>query len=212
MAFCSADSPRSKSILCLVSRWRRMKVESAISSASSLMYGSLPFGALRKPLRLISIGQLGHLQQDFGLGDERARVGQAKLRSECVERDHRPAPCRRGHCASNKAIQSGAIKNRRTRRPRRQCSGLHDAHAALRDEPERQRIDAMLDREHARGERLGACRPSAPAPRACAMIGPASISGTTKCTVAPWVLTPAASARPCGVEALETPAAAPGGC
>ena len=29
------------------------------------------------------------------------------------------------------------------------------------------------------------------------MIGPESISGTTKCTVAPWIFTPAASARAC---------------
>ena len=38
---------------------------------------------------------------------------------------------------------------------------------------------------------------SVTATAACAMIGPSSISGVTKCTVQPWIRTPASSARAC---------------
>jgi hypothetical protein len=43
----------------LFSRCQRMKVESAIRSPSSSMYGSLPFGARRKPVLSIRVGQGG---------------------------------------------------------------------------------------------------------------------------------------------------------
>src|SRR4051812_4473657 len=49
-----------------------------------------------------------------------------------------------------------------------------------------------------RAERVSAVSPSVTATAPCITIGPASVSGITKCTVAPEILTPALSAWPCG--------------
>ena len=68
-------------------------------------------------------------------------------------------------------------------------------HAAL-PPPSAAPADRCGARPRARARRAWLrCRRHAPAPRACAMIGPESISGTTKCTVAPCSFAPAASAR-----------------
>src|SRR6267154_2521445 len=49
-----------------------------------------------------------------------------------------------------------------------------------------------------RSESVSAVSLSATATAPCIRIGPASVSGVTKCTVAPEILTPAPSAWPCG--------------
>src|SRR6267154_741040 len=49
-----------------------------------------------------------------------------------------------------------------------------------------------------RSESVSAVSSSATATAPCIRIGPASVSGITKCTVAPEILTPAPSAWPCG--------------
>src|SRR5262249_59296767 len=94
--------------------------------ASMVDVGQLALGRLAKALEIDLIGQLGHLQQDFGLGDERARVGEAKLRSECVERDHRPAPVSaKGDIAeqTRQFNRAATLKSRQTRRLPRHYNG-----------------------------------------------------------------------------------------
>src|ERR1700712_5315693 len=49
-----------------------------------------------------------------------------------------------------------------------------------------------------RCDSVSAVSPSATTTAPCITIGPASVSGITKCTVAPEILTPAPSAWPCG--------------
>src|SRR5262245_45231735 len=51
--------------------------------------------ALRRPAkagRIGPVGEAGHFQQHFGLGDERARVRQTESRPECVEGNHCTPP------------------------------------------------------------------------------------------------------------------------
>ena len=82
------------------------------------------------------------------------------------------------------------------------AAAIHDGDAAGGKQRQRRRIDPVLDREHARGKRRRSSS-SATATAPCAMIGPASISGTTKCTVAPWILRAGRERARMGVEALE---------
>ena len=79
---------------------------------------------------------------------------------------------------------------------RRSGSGRYRRACGLRGHQfERQRIDPVLHLEHARRRASLRCRPVALQPRPATTIGPESISGTTKCTVAPCTLAPASSAR-----------------
>ena len=95
----------------------------------------------------------------------------------------------------------GDGERRRRRRSRAEHAIALDRDRAGRDEPQRPRIEEMLLLEHARARASAACRNRAPATAACATIGPSSISGTTKCTVQPWIFTPSASARSMRVQA-----------
>ena len=65
-----------------------------------------------------------------------------------------------------------------------QATTVNDPHAAFRHELECERINSVFDLEHTRGENFLAVALDH-ADGARAMIGPESISGTTKCTVAP---------------------------
>ena len=75
-------------------------------------------------------------------------------------------------------------------------AAVADLRAPFGDQPQRQRIELVLGLEHARGQRV-LVSPASTGTAACAMIGPSSTSAVTKCTVQPWMRTPASSARAC---------------
>ncbi len=58
-------------------------------------------------------------------------------------------------------------------------------HLAFGKEPQRLRIELMLDREDTRGERLGGIAGQNRSRRPVAITGPSSMPSVTKCTVQP---------------------------
>ena len=127
-----------------------MKVELAISSPVVLDVGQLAFGRPAQSRGLGPIGQARHFQQQLGLDHERARIGQAEGRPERVERDHAVLQGYRVSGTTSTVLGY--------RRPAGQAPSVDDAHAPFRQEPERERIDPVLGREHARGQRVRCVR------------------------------------------------------
>ena len=70
-------------------------------------------------------------------------------------------------------------------------------HFVFGQQPERGGIKLVLDFQHARGQHLRRSRRDAPARRPGRSPGPASSSGTTKCTEAPDCASPASITRSC---------------